>query len=178
MLTNEQIATRFEALCGAYVISKKEFRGELSYTVQADQILKIAQTIKDDSEIHFDFLMDVTAVDYIKETPRFEMVYHFFSTRDYHRLRLRARVPESNPEIDSLTALWNSANFMEREVWDMYGIKFRGHPNLKRILLYEEFEGFPLRKDYPMEKEQPLVPLRDVGEVDQFINTAVLTRSS
>ncbi len=88
---------------------------------------------------------------------RFAVVYHFYSTDHKHRLRLVVPVEESEAELDSLTPLWSGADWLEREVWDMYGIRFSGHPNLKRILMYEEFEGYPLRKDYPVDKRQPLI---------------------
>ena len=88
---------------------------------------------------------------------RFTVVYHFYSTAHRHRLRLVVPLPESNPEVGSLTALWPGADWLEREVWDMFGVRFRNHPNLKRILMYEEFEGHPLRKDYPVNKRQPLI---------------------
>jgi NADH-quinone oxidoreductase subunit C len=88
---------------------------------------------------------------------RFVVVYHFFSLPLKHRLRLEVPVDEADAEVDSLTSLWASANWLEREVWDMFGIRFRGHPGLKRILMYEEFIGHPLRKDYPVNKRQPLI---------------------
>ncbi len=88
---------------------------------------------------------------------RFTVVYHFYSTAHKHRLRLVVPVEESAPEVDSLTELWPAADWLEREAWDMFGIEFRGHPNLTRILMYEGFEGFPLRKDYPVNKRQPLI---------------------
>ena len=88
---------------------------------------------------------------------RFTVVYHFFSTTHKHRLRLVVPADEAAAEVDSLTSLWPGANWLEREVWDMFGIKFRGHPDLKRILMYEGFEGHPLRKDYPVKKRQPLI---------------------
>ena len=88
---------------------------------------------------------------------RFAVVYHFYSTDHKHRLRLVVPVEESKAELDSVTPLWSAADWLEREVWDMYGIRFSGHPNLKRILMYEEFEGYPLRKDYPVDKRQPLI---------------------
>jgi len=90
-------------------------------------------------------------------TARFEVVYHFFSLPLKHRVRLKVPVEESKPEVDSLTPLWPGANWFEREVWDMFGIHFRGHPSLKRILMYEEFTGHPLRKDYPVKRRQPLI---------------------
>ena len=88
---------------------------------------------------------------------RFAVVYHFFSLEHKHRLRLVVPLDETDAELDSVTSLWAGANWLEREVWDMFGIRFRGHPNLKRILMYEEFEGHPLRKDYPVNKRQPLI---------------------
>lgn len=89
---------------------------------------------------------------------RFAVVYHFYSMAEKHRLRLSVPVDDGpSPEVDSLTSLWPGANWLEREVWDMFGIRFGGHPDLKRILMYEEFEGHPLRKDYPVRKRQPLV---------------------
>jgi NADH-quinone oxidoreductase subunit C len=88
---------------------------------------------------------------------RFVVVYHFFSLPLKHRLRLEVPLDEADAEVDSLTSLWAGANWYEREVWDMFGVRFRGHPNLKRILMYEEFVGHPLRKDYPVRKRQPLI---------------------
>ena len=88
---------------------------------------------------------------------RFTVVYHFYSTAHKHRLRLVVPVEEDDAEVDSLTSLWPGANWLEREVWDMFGISFKGHPDLRRILMYQEFEGHPLRKDYPVNKRQPLI---------------------
>jgi NADH-quinone oxidoreductase subunit C len=88
---------------------------------------------------------------------RFAVVYHFFSLKHKHRLRLVVPLEETDAEVDSLTSLWAGANWLEREVWDMFGIRFRGHPDLKRILMYDEFQGHPLRKDYPVKKRQPLI---------------------
>jgi NADH-quinone oxidoreductase subunit C len=88
---------------------------------------------------------------------RFAVVYHFFSKTLKHRLRLVVPVEEADAEVDSLISLWSGANWLEREVWDMFGIRFKGHPDLKRILMYEEFGGHPLRKDYPVKKRQPLI---------------------
>jgi NADH-quinone oxidoreductase subunit C len=88
---------------------------------------------------------------------RFAVVYHFFSLTHKHRLRVEVLLEDSDPEVDSLTSLWAGAGWLEREAWDMFGIRFRGHPNLKRILMYEEFTGHPLRKDYPVNRRQPLI---------------------
>jgi NADH-quinone oxidoreductase subunit C len=113
------------------------------------------------SEFQFDLFLDVTAVDWPGQTPRFEVVYHFYSTAHRVRVRLKTRVPEADPAVGSLVPLYGSARFMERECHDMYGIVFRGNDDLRPILLYEGFVGHPLRKDYPKRAEQPLVPYRD-----------------
>jgi len=122
------------------------------------EILATAQQLKRDCA--FDLLLDVTAVDWPGQSPRFEVVYHFYSTSRFTRVRLKTRVPESDPTVDSLAPLYGAALFMERECHDMYGIAFRGHPDLRPILLYEGFDGHPLRKDYPIGREQPLVRFR------------------
>ncbi len=122
------------------------------------RLLEAVQALK--NEFHFDLFLDVTAVDWLPRQPRFEVVYHFYSTRRFARVRLKTTVTESDPTIDSLVPLYGSAGFMERECHDMYGIAFRGNPDLRPILLYEGFVGHPLRKDYPKLKEQPLVPYR------------------
>lgn len=119
--------------------------------------------LKEDGQTDLNFLTDMTAVDYLaKKEPRFEVVYHLTSLRTKQRLRVKVPVPETDPEVESLTPLWKGADWLEREVWDLFGIRFRGHPNLKRVLLYEEFQGHPLRKDYPVNQWQPLVPEREV----------------
>jgi NADH-quinone oxidoreductase subunit C len=117
----------------------------------------VAAFLKNDPELEFNVLMDVTAVDYPGEEPRFEVVYQFYSLKRQARLRVKTRVPEASPELESLTILWKSANWHEREAWDLFGIRFRNHPGLKRILMYEGFEGHPLRKDYPIRRRQPLI---------------------
>ena len=121
-------------------------------------LLGTVQSLK--SEFGFDLFLDVTAVDWPARSPRFEIVYHFYSTEHRVRIRVKAWVNEADPTIDSLVALYGSAQFMERECHDMYGIVFRGHPDLRPILLYEGFAGHPLRKDYPIRQEQPLVRYR------------------
>jgi NADH-quinone oxidoreductase subunit C len=114
--------------------------------------------LRDDEATAFEMLMDLTAVDLLgRGEPRFEVVYHLYSVARRHRLRVKVRVSETEPVVDSLTPVWPAANWMEREVWDLYGIRFAGHPDLRRLLLYEEFEGHPLRKDYPKTGRQPLI---------------------
>jgi NADH-quinone oxidoreductase subunit C len=135
--------------------------GDATARVGPTRIVEILRFLRDTPGLEFDMLMDLTCVDYVDDDPRFEVVYHLYSLPRNHRVCVKARVPESAPEIDTASELWASANWMEREVWDLYGVRFRGHPDLRRILLYEEFEGHPLRKDYPKEKRQPLVGPRN-----------------
>ncbi len=133
----------------------------LTYLVPVGAFLEAVQTLKTDSQISLDMLIDVTCVDWLdKKENRFEMVYNFLSLTNNTRLCLKVALSEDKPEIPSLVSLWNSANFLEREVFDMYGIKFGGHPDLRRILMYDEFVGHPLRKDYPLKGKQPRVELR------------------
>jgi NADH-quinone oxidoreductase subunit C len=135
--------------------------GDATAIVDPARLVDVMRFLRDDADCRFDMLTDVTTVDYLGEEPRFEMVYHLYSLPRNKRLRVKARVSEQSPEIATLCELWPSANWMEREAWDLYGIRFAGHPDLRRILLYEEFEGHPLRKDYPKEKRQPLVGPRN-----------------
>jgi len=128
--------------------------------LQPAQWLDAVRTLK--NEFGFDMMLDVTAVDWPADALRFEVVVHLYSTRDLVRVRLKTRVPEAEPLIDSLVSLYGAAAFMERECHDMFGIVFRGNDDLRPILLYEGFVGHPLRKDYPKHREQPLVPYRDV----------------
>jgi NADH-quinone oxidoreductase subunit C len=132
--------------------------GMLMLVLAPADLLGIVQRLK--SELQFDLFLDVTAVDWPGQTPRFEVVYHFYSTAHRVRVRLKTRVPEADPAVESLVPLYGSAHYMERECHDMYGIVFRGNPDLRPILLYEGFVGHPLRKDYPKRQEQPLVPYR------------------
>ena len=109
---------------------------------------------------NFSMLLDLTCVDYIGEKLRFEMVYHLYSISNKKRLRLKIRLDENDLKIDSLTSFWGNANWLEREVFDMYGVRFNGHPDLRRLFMYDGFEGYPLRKDYPLRKCQPIIPMR------------------
>jgi NADH-quinone oxidoreductase subunit C len=112
------------------------------------------------NDFAFDLFLDVTAVDWPAEDPRFEVVFHFYSTEHKVRIRVKTRVTAQDPAVDSLVSLYGSAAFMERECHEMYGIRFNGNADLRPLLLYEGFTGHPLRKDYPKRKEQPLVPYR------------------
>ena len=118
---------------------------------------QVAEFLRDDLVTHLDMFTDLTCVDRLPRKPRFDVVLHLYSVDKKHRIRLLAGVPEEQPLIDTLVPVWPGANWFEREAYDMYGVRFAGHPDLRRILLYPEFQGYPLRKDYPKDKRQPLL---------------------
>jgi NADH-quinone oxidoreductase subunit C len=131
--------------------------------VAPDAVVAAAQRLK--KEFAFDLLASLTAVDWPQRERRFDVVWHFYSTREFTRVRVKTQVAHVEgevPTVDSLLPLYGAAGYMERECHDMYGIAFRGNPDLRPILLYEGFVGHPLRKDYPKTYEQPLVPFRDI----------------
>jgi NADH-quinone oxidoreductase subunit C len=153
------------------VLETHSQHGDDTLVLEAHSWQAVHQFLRDNSRTRMDMLTDLTAVDFPEREPRFEVVSHVYSLSLGHRLRLKARVGDSegdDAEVLTLTDLWASANWMEREVWDMFGIKFRGHPDLRRILMYPEFEGHPLRRDYPADKIQPLVEYRDVENIDKL----------
>ena len=148
---------------GPKVLETSRFRGDDILVLERAELRESFRLLRDDPELNFDFLSDITAVDYWKKKePRFEVVYQMLSLRGRRRLRVRVPVPEHDAAVESLSPLWRGANFLEREIWDLFGITFIDHPDLRRILLYEEFQGHPLRKDYPVNLWQPLVPEREV----------------
>ena len=132
--------------------------GMLVLDIDASQLLVVVEALK--ADFGCALFLDVTAVDYPARQPRFDVVYHFLAPAQMQRVRLKLQVDEHAAEVPTLTGLFGSARYMEREVHDMYGIRFAGNADLRPILLYEGFEGHPLRKDYAMEHEQPIVPYR------------------
>ena len=152
--------------------------------VKRDQLVAVATTLRDDPAFEFDCPVFVTCTDFIDwnhdlapssvplertadgdATYRFEVSFQLRSSRHKHRIRLKVRVTDADPSVPSLTALWEGFDWQERETFDLYGIKFTNHPDLRRIYLYDEFIGYPLRKDYPKEKRQPLVRRDDLAVV-------------
>ena len=127
------------------------YRGELTVLVRSDHLLALAQFLASDAELAYTYLSDVTAVDRFPIEPRFELNYHLLSLSRRDTLRLRVRLPGESPLIDSVFPVWPTANWHEREIFDLFGIRFEGHPNLRRMLLPDDWEGYPLRKDYPVE---------------------------
>ena len=123
-------------------------RGELTLTIAAGEIRAAAKTVQ---TAGYNFFEDVTAVDWFPSSPRFQLSYHILSHRYKERIRLRVMVNGEAPAVESITSVWPSANFYEREVFDLFGIIFKGHPDLRRIMMPDEWQGHPLRKDYPVE---------------------------
>jgi NADH-quinone oxidoreductase subunit C len=160
-LSTEATLAALRDAFGERIRDAKDAFGEATAVIHRDDALTIFAALRDRPEFAFEMLTDLTAVDFLGKTPRFEVVYHLHSLSQGHRLRIKIRVGEEDAWAHSLTPLWKSANWLERECWDMLGIRFVGHPDLRRILMYEEFVGHPLRKDYPVDKRQPLVPERD-----------------
>jgi NADH-quinone oxidoreductase subunit C len=144
------------------IVETHDWRGDHTVVSERSAIADLLRFCRDDEALAFDMLMDLTAVDYLKypgreDGPRFEVVYHLYSLRHNHRLRVKVRVEEDDAVVPTAVPLWPIANWFEREVWDMFGIRFQGHPDLRRLLMYEEFVGHPLRKDYPVNRRQPLI---------------------
>ncbi|MCP4255158.1 MAG: NADH-quinone oxidoreductase subunit C [Candidatus Scalindua sp.] len=139
------------------VIDGKSFRGELTININKDYIQEVAEFLCKDSESDFDYLSDLCGVDLsrLDGSNNFQVVYHLYSLKLNHRVRLKVKIPASNPSISTVTNVWKTADWHEREAYDMFGIIFEGHPNLERILTPEGFEGYPLRKDYPLKGRQP-----------------------
>ncbi|OGP31422.1 MAG: hypothetical protein A2073_00805 [Deltaproteobacteria bacterium GWC2_42_11] len=134
---------------GQSVIDTAVFRDEVTHVIKKESLLHVSRFLRDNPEMQFNFLVDVVGVDYLPQRPRFEVVYHLYSIPKKHRLRLKIKVDE-NENCPSVTSVWKSADWAEREVFDMFGIVFDNHPSLKRIYMPEDWDGFPLRKDYPL----------------------------
>ena len=126
-------------------------RDEMTIVVDRSAIREACALLREDAACPFNFLSDVTCVDWYPAEPRFEVVYHLLSIPKKERVRLKVRLNSSSPTVDSLTSIWPGANYFEREVFDLFGVRFAGHPYLRRIMMPEDWEGHPLRKDYPVE---------------------------
>ncbi len=145
------LAKRIQETYPAGFIRAVEWRSDLAVTVTRDSLHEIARFLHEDPAMDFDYIVHVSSVDWPDDEERFEVVYEFYSIRKRHRIRLKTRVPERDCAVDSLTDIWKGADFMEREVYDMMGIRFRNHPDLRRILMPDDYlEGYPLRKDFPL----------------------------
>jgi NADH-quinone oxidoreductase subunit C len=147
-----QIAEKIQSKFPDAVLSTSEYRGQASVTLKKESIVDICKWLHEDPEMLMDLLRDVCGVDYLgKKDTRFEVVYHLYSIPQRHEIRLKAPVSEDDASIQSVTSIWKGAGPHERECFDMFGIRFEGHPDLRRVLMPEDWEGHPLRKDYPLE---------------------------
>ncbi|MBN1945499.1 MAG: NADH-quinone oxidoreductase subunit C [Bradymonadales bacterium] len=144
--------------------------GDDTAVLKRGRLKEIALWLKDDPANRFDLFRDVTCVDYLERQPRFEVVYHLYSLSHRHAIRLKVPLEEVDLALDSVAEVWPAAEWGEREVFDLFGVRFVGHPFLRRIILYEEFEGHPLRKDYAKRKSQPRIELRapERDAIDEF----------
>ncbi len=161
------------AAFGDQLVETSVFRGETTLVVRREQILGILALLRDHADLRFDRLSDLTAIDYLdlgRET-RFNVVYHLMSRSSLARLRVRALVPEDDLIIDSVVGMFPSANWPEREVFDLFGIHFAGHPDLKRILLPDDWDGHPLRKDYPIGAEEVQFSFNQEEIAEQYPQT-------
>jgi NADH-quinone oxidoreductase subunit C len=157
-MTGPELLDSLGKLFGPKLLSKTQFRGETTYLISAGDLREVAKLCRDD--MSFDYLIDITSIDNAGEDPRFEIVYELYSMTLAVHLRLKLSIGE-NEEPDTVSDIWPTANWHEREIYDMMGIKFRGHPDLRRILMWEGYPFFPLRKEFPLEGLPSEMP--DVG---------------
>jgi len=170
-----EIAERLKERFLSEIIDIRQFRDQVFVSIKREKIVEICRFLHEDPEIRMDFLVDLCGVDYPGRKYRFEIIYNLFSIKFRHRIILKALIPEDDPSIDSVVSIWNTANWHEREACDMFGIVFNGHPDLRRILMPEDWEGFPLRKDYPLtgredREYKPYEELRELRKKDKEWN--------
>ncbi len=158
----ETLIEKIRTGLGEALASVGESFGDTVLTVEAAAVRSALAALR---EAPFDYavLLDLTCVDFAAAEGRFELVYHLYSLSRNVRLRVKASVPAADPAVASLSGLWRNADWLEREVFDMFGVRFEGHPDLRRLLTYEGFEGHPLRKSYPWRLAQPRIPMREDG---------------
>ena len=146
-----EIADKIKEKFPLEVLEINNFRDQVSVSVKREKITDICLYLFEDSDIRMDYLSDLCGVDYPRKEYRFEVVYNLYSIKYRHRIRIKALIPADDPSIDSVVSIWSGANWHEREACDMFGIVFKGHPDLRRILMPDDWDGYPLRKDYPLE---------------------------
>ena len=161
---------KLHSALGSKVLGREELSGRDAAVIDASALLEAVRLLMTDSDIACDMLIDLGGADYSTHPDPHEkplcVSYQFYSTKFNQRAWLKVYLPMDKPELETLSALFAGANWYERECWDMYGVVFKGHPHLKRLLLYEEFVGHPLRKDYPILKMQPLIPMRNAVDYE------------
>ena len=148
-MSEHAVVGKLKGKFSSSVLDVKEHRGETTITVKKEDIVAICSYLKKD--LGYNFLCDVCGVDYLGQSPRFMVVYNIYSIGTKDRIRVKVPVEESDAVVDTVSCVWSTANWLEREVWDMMGISFKGHPDLRRILMPADWEGHPQRKDYPLQ---------------------------
>jgi NADH-quinone oxidoreductase subunit C len=148
-MTGQELLHSLSEALGSKVQHQTEFRCETTYEIAVNNLREIATVCRD--KLLFDYLVDITSIDNFGEEPRFEIVYHLYSLPRAVHLRLKLKVPDEAGAVDTVSDIWPTANWHEREIYDMMGIKFNGHPDLRRILMWDGYPFFPLRKDFPLE---------------------------
>lgn len=165
-MDNESLTTLIKNSFPDAIVDSSIFRNELTLVVKKEHISEIAGFLKENKDLDFNFLSDLCGVDRVESNGVFEVVYHLYSLYKNHRVRLKVQVQANEPKISTVTNVWKTANWHEREAYDMFGIQFDGHPDLRKILMPDEFEGHPLRKDYPIDGRQP-ASLREIYRKDE-----------
>ena len=155
-MTGPELLASLGKLFGSKIQEKIEFRGETTFIIDPNDIREVAKFCKE--ELSFDYLLDISSVDNFGEEPRFEVVYELYSMTLAVHLRLKVRVSEENASVDTVSDIWPTANWHEREIWDMMGLRFNNHPDLRRILMWEGYPYFPLRKEFPLEGKPSDMP--------------------
>jgi len=166
-MTGPELLESFGRLFGGKIQEKTEFRGETTYTIAPTDLREVTKFCRD--ELSFDYLIDITSIDNFGEEPRFEIVYELYSMALGIHLRLKLRVSEDVCAVDTISDIWPTANWHEREIYDMMGIKFKGHPDLRRILMWDGYPFFPLRKEFPLEglpSDMPDVAFSEVAPME------------
>ena len=148
-MTGPELVASIGRMCGSKIQSKTEFRGETTYLIAREHLRDVAKFCRD--ELSFDYLLDVSSVDNFGDEPRFEVVYELYSLSLATHVRLKLRVSEDDPTVDTVSDIWPTANWHEREIYDMMGLRFNNHPDLRRILMWEGYPYFPLRKEFPLQ---------------------------
>lgn len=164
---SERVLEAIKAKFGAAVLSSHSQCGDDTAILDPKSWKAVCRFLRDDPAMSFDMFVDLCGVDYPDRDPRIEVVLHLYSVQRRHRIRLKTAVGNEDMEgceVDTITDLWVGASWFEREAYDLLGVTFKGHPDLRRILMYPEFEGHPLLKDYPADRTQPLVPYRTESE--------------
>lgn len=161
---SKALQTLLQQKLGSAILEATSQHGDETVVVDPEHWLEVHRFLRDDPACDMQMLIDLCGVDYPEREPRFEIVVHLYSLKKNHRLRTKARIGDAageNVRIHSLSSLWRGADWLERETYDMFGVQFEGHGDLRRILMYPEFEGYPLRRDYDAQKTQPLIPYRE-----------------